>query len=507
MKRFACLIGLAAFVASGLAQLAASKPVTTGAMTIIPILTTEKVNLSKYITLAEAAKRGLVEIVEVPGKEEVNALEVRNKATLPLLLLAGELLIGGKQDRIVGKDTIIPPHRSGRVPVFCVEHGRWQPGAREFKGGDTFVPDQVRQKIYGGGSVGRTQEEVWDEVSKVNQSAGKSPSTGTVRGTLDDPTIRLKAEQITAMLDRMLENSSRVVGMIVWLDGKILSADVFANHALFDQSRMKLLRSYALDLVLAKDAREIPVDIGACSRFLAKIISARRDLNGDVSLGNIYQIQGDGVVGYESGTKSFGGGAGGAARAGFGHGTYKPVGAGGRSSLLENLITNGGFSQGNAEFSAGLPYAAPGENQLWAHGYTIAPRFNSPQLHTLIAREEYAAPKRPNGNEQVFYANAGGTESLILWSTTVRCRPNTTYRLSFQSISLTEGREWIPTYEIRVNGDRSEPQPAGSGSYAEISTRWNSRSATSATVSIVRMPIPHGGGLIALASIEMVPFR
>src|SRR5687767_2382058 len=109
MKAFVCLAALAMLVACGLAQLAASKPVTTGAMTIIPILTTEKANLGKYITLAEAVKKRLVEIVEVPGVEDVNSLEVRNKASLPLLLLAGELLIGGKQDRIVGKDTIIPP--------------------------------------------------------------------------------------------------------------------------------------------------------------------------------------------------------------------------------------------------------------------------------------------------------------------------------------------------------------------------------------------------------------
>lgn len=331
MKAIACAGALLALTAATFAQLAASKPVVAGGgvMTIIPILTTEKPNLGKYITLAEATKRGLVEIIEIPGQEQVNALEVNNKADLPLLLVAGELLVGGKQDRIVAKDTIIPPNTRGKVPVFCVEHGRWQPGAKDFKGGDIFVPNEVRQTaatggLMRGGAGGAAQGQVWDEVAKVNDRAGKTPATGTVRGTLDDAQIRARVERITDELDRDVENSSRVVGMMVWLNGKIISADVFANHTLLDQSRMKLLRSYAADLVLAKNARPVPVDLALCKRFLAKIISARRDLKDSIALGNIYEIQGEGISGYESGTKGFGGGAGGAARAGFGHGTYKP---------------------------------------------------------------------------------------------------------------------------------------------------------------------------------------
>jgi len=171
-----------------------------------------------------------------------------------------------------------------------------------------------------------------------------------------------------------------------------------------------------------------------------------------------------------------------------------------------NLIPNGDFSAGNTGFSSpSLSYYDPAINCLWPAGFTIASTFNSPQLHTLVAAQEFAAPKRPNGNEQVLFANAGGTESLVLWTTRVNCKPNTTYRLSFQSISLSGGNEWTPTYEIRVNGVRSEPQPAGTGSYSEIKMHWDSKGAKTATISIVRMPIPHGGGLIGIGNIEMIP--
>ena len=116
---------------------------------------------------------------------------------------------------------------------------------------------------------------------------------------------------------------------MVWLDGKILSADVFANHSLLDESRMKLLRSYAVDLYLAKNAKAVPVNLAACKAFLAEILSAKREGSDQSGYGNIYQLKNRSVMGYESGTKSFVGGAGGAARGGFGYGTYKPGGGGG----------------------------------------------------------------------------------------------------------------------------------------------------------------------------------
>lgn len=167
-------------------------------------------------------------------------------------------------------------------------------------------------------------------------------------------------------------------------------------------------------------------------------------------------------------------------------------------------VPNGDFSLGNWGFASDLAYTAPGENCLWPAGYTIAPTFSHPQLHRLISSQEFAAPRQKTGNEQVMFANAGGTGALTVWSTRVHCKPNTRYRISFQSISLTPGLDWVPTFEIQVDEFRSAPQASRDGVYKEISTEWTSGSETSATLSIVRMPIPHGGGIIGIANIEMV---
>lgn len=169
-----------------------------------------------------------------------------------------------------------------------------------------------------------------------------------------------------------------------------------------------------------------------------------------------------------------------------------------------NLIPNGDFALGNWGFKSAYRYTPAYDNCLWEDKYTVAPQFNSPQLHRLIAREEFRAPSRPTGKEQVFFCNAGGSDKRAVISTKVNCQPRTKYRVSFSAISLTPGAEWIPTFEIRVGGDRSEAQAAGAGVYTEIVMEWESKNRTSAEFEIVRMPIPHGGGLIGICNVRMV---
>lgn len=166
-----------------------------------------------------------------------------------------------------------------------------------------------------------------------------------------------------------------------------------------------------------------------------------------------------------------------------------------------NLIPNGDFSFGNTGFTSERSYIDPSPNCLWGGYYTIAPAFNSPQLHSNIPNRAYSAPR----GGQVFYMNSGTKEAYTLWSTTVSCKPRTRYQIRFLEIGLSGSPEYVNTYEIRVNGQRSEPQLGGDGKYVEIAFEWNSGTSTSATVSIRRLPQAHIGGIIGICNIEMVP--
>lgn len=309
--------------AAGLeSKLSLGAPVQIGTLAVVPIESTLPLAPDKYLTLAEATKLGVVEIIETPGQEQVNSLEVRNKSDLPILLFAGELLLGGKQDRIVAKDSIVPSHERRDVPVFCVEHGRWN-GSPQFAPANTLVNNAVRTTAV----FAKSQQMVWDSVAGVNQQTRATPATGTIRGTLDDPKVRDASERLFTRLDSRFLPGPKTVGVICWMNGKIQSADVYANAALFKASKAKLFRSYCIDVQLLSDPVVVPVDLKACRAFLDEIVTARRENSGSDAYGRNYLISNGRIIGAESGTNGFNGSiGGGAGGAGFGHGTYQPGG-------------------------------------------------------------------------------------------------------------------------------------------------------------------------------------
>src|SRR5262249_46535531 len=120
--------------------------VTFENLTIFPVTASRWPNTDQFITLDAGLKSGQVRITEMgahpqPGEEsqgqaqsqaEVNRLSLMNGSGKPLVLIAGEMLLGGQQDRIDASDRIVPSSQTPtQLAVFCVEPGRWN-GAEQF---------------------------------------------------------------------------------------------------------------------------------------------------------------------------------------------------------------------------------------------------------------------------------------------------------------------------------------------------------------------------------------
>src|ERR1017187_3160356 len=101
------------------------------------------------------------------GGAQVNQLVLVNNSKQPLVLLAGEIVTGGKQDRVIAKDRIV---QAGGDPVdlsvFCIEPGRWTESSPTFGAAaktasrSFMVQPTVRQKAM----VAKDQQQVWDSV-------------------------------------------------------------------------------------------------------------------------------------------------------------------------------------------------------------------------------------------------------------------------------------------------------------------------------------------------------
>jgi hypothetical protein len=283
-----------------------AKPITYENLTIFPIVAAQDSDTSGFETLDEALASGDA-IVSEQGSgmqrtrdgraqssysgAQVNQLVLVNRGKRPLLLLAGEVVSGGKQDRIIGKDRIVP---IGAPPlpldVFCVEHGRWTSGTDKFAAAKTMVHPSVREKA----AVDQDQGQVWAAVSGRNATTargGVAGGTSTSSVTVTEAAPRISSEALSSVIasaaptqsyrqiyqsravgdsvesfaeeierrfdrERNAMKGERVVGVIVAYGGEIAWSDAFASSELFESYWPKLLRSYIVEALTRPAFRE-----------------------------------------------------------------------------------------------------------------------------------------------------------------------------------------------------------------------------------------------------------
>jgi len=280
-------------------------PVTYENIAIFPVVSSSAQDTSPFLTLDEGLSSGEVIVSEqgaaglartrdgrpvaVPqynGGASVNQLVLINRSKRPLLLLAGELVSGGKQDRIIGKDRIVPVG-SEPLPldVFCVEHGRWTGASSQFGASKTIVHPSVREQA----AVAQNQNEVWDAVrsgtlSKARPAGGATGQPAAPPAPLSSVAIGdaiataaptqayakiYEGGRVGASVDSFVEElkrrfdratlglkGERVVGVVVAYGGDVAWSDIFASGDLFEHYWSKLLRSYAVEALARPSYRE-----------------------------------------------------------------------------------------------------------------------------------------------------------------------------------------------------------------------------------------------------------
>lgn len=157
--------------------------VEEASLAIYPIVA-DDLAVTEMLTLDEGLSAGLVSITE-RGQGTVNTVYVTNKSAKPLLILGGELIRGGKQDRVYEADVIVAPKSSQEVAVYCVEPGRWSgdynfgkvsaSGEGKSKEG-AIAPPLVRERA----AINQDQNGVWSAVAYQRGDVDHWHSAGSI---------------------------------------------------------------------------------------------------------------------------------------------------------------------------------------------------------------------------------------------------------------------------------------------------------------------------------------
>src|SRR5581483_2408693 len=197
-------------------------PTSFDNLTIFPVLSEQATSADDYITLDEGLRTGKVIITEIGAdgrahrlrarrqsdddNAEVNRLALTNRSGKKLILIAGEMVIGGKQDRIVGHDCVIEATaRPVPIDVFCVEHGRWS-GSESFGQSRSDGEGSLRESRTGqrqrrgqGGGIGRGAG--GGVAAGRGYNGGGGNPGGVMSGVIAMPMVREKAQATKSQSD------------------------------------------------------------------------------------------------------------------------------------------------------------------------------------------------------------------------------------------------------------------------------------------------------------------
>ena len=213
----------------------------------------------KFLTMAEAIEQRKLVVHETGN---VQKLMVENKSADEYIYIqSGEIVKGGKQDRTLKYDHLIPPE-SGREPIasFCVDEGRWAQRGKErvdiFAAGAMANTNELRLAV----KSGKSQEKVWAKVRKSNEKARVSAiSNGSLSAEdMDDifseegggaashqrvaghQKVRGLVKDYVEVLSKAVDDNPDAVGFVYAIDGEIIGSDVYGSRALFRKLWPKL---------------------------------------------------------------------------------------------------------------------------------------------------------------------------------------------------------------------------------------------------------------------------
>lgn len=251
------LLGCVAVVAPGLIadDYRLSGPYTHENLSIFLIHGQASKPAAKYITLQEAMEQKKVAVYETGS---VNQLAIENLSNEDIYIQSGDIVKGGKQDRVFPDDFILPT-KSGKIPIssFCVEHGRWSgrgvEAAGQFSASTQALPMRSLKMAARGE---RSQAEVWDQVANAQRkfavsvgAAGPLPSQSptSMQLALENKQINEATDAYIRGLSKIVEGKADVVGYAFAINGKVNSADMYGSNDLFLRMWPKLLRASAVE--------------------------------------------------------------------------------------------------------------------------------------------------------------------------------------------------------------------------------------------------------------------
>lgn len=197
-----------------------------------PVLSFGKAMQSGQITVSE---RGTA------STENVHWLRVNNNSGEPVFVASGEVVLGGRQDRMITKDTVLESMNTDQyIPVMCVEENRWSEKEKKFRY-SSFANPKLRRVL----DHSKNQVLVWKEIyAQLDSSDIESPTLAYAAKRIDKKHILVSDEYLRYLTQKLMNKDSNIVGFVCMTGNKIIGSDIYNDIGLFADQFSTLLTGY-----------------------------------------------------------------------------------------------------------------------------------------------------------------------------------------------------------------------------------------------------------------------
>jgi len=244
-----------------------------------------------YTTLEKAIKENKINVTEISAGGSVNQLMFKNTSKDTIIVGMGDIVKGGKQDRVIEKDVLIAPGQSQPISVYCVESGRWTPrtnsGNRDtYTAGASFqtyhssIDNTVRKSIV----QEKSQSKVWEKVGNLNSLNSTTTSTGTYTAMTDNKKYNDEVKAYKDEFTKAIAADPTIVGLLAVTGNRIIGCDIYATPELFKANAPNILNSYISEAVLNGSA--VTISESEVSKFLNNLLNNENEEKQDKVLEN-----------------------------------------------------------------------------------------------------------------------------------------------------------------------------------------------------------------------------
>lgn len=227
------------------------KPQVHENMAIIP-LKSEKTYID-ILTLKKGLELGLADVKECETSQ-VNTIVVKNSAVVPLILIDGEEIIGGDQNRIVNSTILVDAKSQMKIPVSCTEKGRWAYKS-EFKQSNYIANYNTRlAKEHASRSHTHYQDVIWSSINSLEVENDYSSPTSAMEESYEN----LKAKHAKIIKEFEIEPGQN--GVLVIVNGEIKGFEMFLNPEIYREFHEKILKSYLIDTKIENETFTVNED-------------------------------------------------------------------------------------------------------------------------------------------------------------------------------------------------------------------------------------------------------